>query len=135
MGIFDIFKSSAKAVDVAANIADKASTGLIAGIDKMAWTAEEKSDAQGATFAAMIDFQKSLMNESLPSAVSRRVLAWAITGAYLAFLLFAGIIWRFNIPWAQFIINDILGRIEFAFSAVISTYFIYHGLKQLKGGK
>jgi hypothetical protein len=130
MGIFDIFSSSSKAVDTAANVIDKATTGLISGIDKLKFTEEEQSDASQKIFQQKLEFQKALMQEALPSAVSRRVLAWAITGVYLSLCLFSAIIWRFNLEWAKFIIEQILARIEFAFGAVISTYFIYHGIKQ-----
>lgn len=131
MAFLDIFKSSAKAVDVAADVVTKSTDGIISGLDKMVFTEEEKSDVKQKWFDKVIDFQKALMQEALPSAISRRVLAWMIAGVYLVQATAASIIWRFNKEWAQFIIDNILGRIEFAFSAVISTYFIYHGLKQV----
>ncbi len=131
MAFLDIFKSSAKAVDVAADVVTKSTDGIISGLDKMVFTDEEKTDAKQKWFDKMVDFQKALMQEALPSAVSRRVLAWMIAGIYLLHVTAASIIWRFNQDWAKFIIDNAVSRVEFAFSAVISTYFIYHGLKQV----
>jgi len=131
MGVLDIFRSSAKAAETASSVINKSTDGIISGIDKMVFTEEEKTDVRQKWFETTVDFQKALMQEALPSAVSRRVLAWMISGVYLAHITFASIIWRFNEKWAEFVINNVIERVEFAFGAVISTYFIYHGIKQV----
>ncbi len=131
MSLLGIFRSSEKAVDTAAAVVEKSTDGIISGLDKMVFTEEEKSDVKMKWFDKTIEFHKAIMQEALPSAVSRRVLAWMITGVYLSHFTFASIVWKFDREWAKFIIENVITRLEFAFGAVISTYFIYHGLKQV----
>lgn len=124
MGLLDLFRSSDK-------IVEKTADGIYNGLDKLVFTDEEKADAKQRAFQADLDFKKLMMQEGSPSAISRRILAWAISGVYMSLVVVSCIIWRFNQEWAKFIIENGVARIEFAFGAVISTYFIYHGLKQV----
>lgn len=127
MGIFDIFKSSAKAVDVAGDLLEKGASG----IDKMFYTQEEKAIASQKYFEGWLDFQKMLGSESMPSAVSRRILAWIIAGVF-CFLVVCGVaIYKVDPLWSKFIFEEGVSRLEFGFGAVITTYFVTGGIAKV----
>jgi hypothetical protein len=133
---WDIFKSSSKAIDTTANLLEKGA----AGIDKLFFTEEEKSDAKKAWFGSWIDLQKILSTEGLPTAISRRILAWMITGTFLLLIVFACVVWKLDKEWAQFIFEKGVSNLSFSAGAVVTTYFAYYGINKVvetfgKGGE
>ena len=124
MGIFDIFKSSSKAVDTASDIANKATDGIIGGIDKMFYTEQEKSAAKQKWFDSWLDLQKLLSTEGTPTAISRRILAFMIMGVFLFLILFGVFIWKWFPEWSKVIFENGVSRLEFLAGSVGATYFI-----------
>lgn len=123
MGLLDIFKSSSKAVDTAADIAGKAAGGIISGIDKVFFTDEEKAEARQKWFSSWIEIQKVLASEGTPTAVSRRILAFMIMGTFLGLIVFGVVIWKFSPEWAGVVFNAV-DRLSTLAAAVGATYFI-----------
>ena len=124
MGILDIFKSSSKAIDTAANIAEKTTDGIIGGIDKIFYTEQEKAEAKKKWFDGWLDLQKIISNESTPTAISRRILAFMIMGPFVSLIVFGVVIYKFDTAWAQFILSQGVERLSLLASAVGATYFI-----------
>lgn len=120
MGIFDIFKSSSKAVDTAANIAEKTADG----IGKIFFTEEEKSDARQKWFTVWLDLQKTLSTEGTPTAISRRILAFMVMGPFVGLIIFGVIVFKFDPTWAKFILTEGVERLALLAAAVGATYFI-----------
>lgn len=127
MGLLDIFKSSAKAVDAAAGIADKTADGIIAGIDKAFYTDEEKAEARQKWFSGWLALQQTIANESTPTAISRRVLAFMIMGVFLSLIVLGIALWKIDREWSR-VVFDGVDRLEWMATAVAATYFIKDAL-------
>lgn len=93
-------------------------------IDEAFNTDQEKSDARQKWFSTFLELQKVIATEGTPTALSRRILAFMIMGAFIFLILFAVIIWKFDPAWAKVIFEDGVGRLEFLAGAVGTTYFI-----------
>ena len=120
MSLFDIFSTSAKAVDTLDKLALKAADG----IGKLFYTDNEKAAAASAYYQGWLDLQKTLANESLPTAISRRILAWGITAIFCFLVLLGVFAWPFMPEWSKFIFTEGVSRLEFGFGAVVGTYFM-----------
>lgn len=79
MAFWDIFSSAPKAVDLAV----EAGEGLIKGIDKIFYTDEEKEDARKEARVWWLEMMKTVKDESSVTALTRRYIAFAITGLFL----------------------------------------------------
>lgn len=134
MGLFDIFKSSSKAVETASEVVSKSTDGIISGIDKMFHTEEEKADAKQKWFDTWLTLQDTLAHEGTPTAIARRVLAFMIMGMFLFLILFGVIVWKFSPEWSKVIFNAVESLSTLA-AAVGATYFIKDAVVKAIGAK
>lgn len=132
MGFFDIFRSSGKAVDAVADVVSKTTDGIITGLDHRAFTDQERAEmakkVYDAFLPAWVDLQKTMATESTASAISRRILAFIIMGAFVGLIIGAAVAYKFDPEWAKFILKEGVDRLEFLAGGVGLTYFIYHGV-------
>ena len=124
--------TGAQQVDKAMDIATKATDGIIAGIDKAFFTAEEKSIAALAVTEAAIRMAEATQNESTTKSITRRVLAWMIMTSFLFLLLFGAMIFKLDAQWSAYCL-DAAKALIFLVTPVSIFYFGYYGIKQLRG--
>jgi hypothetical protein len=141
MGIFSIF-SGEKAAEKALDITDKATTGLINGIDKVFYTEEEKAETalKRAEIAlkvsdAHIKLMETLGSENTVRSITRRYLAVMIIGTFLLLLVLSAAVWKWFPDWAVHIFQ-VATTLSTLSTTVGIFYFGYYGLKEaFKAGK
>ena len=101
MSFFSWFKTVPKALDITEDIV----TGGIAGIDKIFFTDEEKSDARRKTFELWLKLQEIIKGECTARSITRRFLACMIMGEFLLFLLMAALCWPLMPEWSKFLLE------------------------------
>jgi len=125
MGLFDIFKTSTKAVDVGL---DLVKTGA-KGIDMLFYTDEEKAQASAGIAKLKFEYAKlnvehvkSTLGESSARSISRRIIAWGIIGLGVLLTLWSLVTYSwghddiatfaYNLlkTWMPMIGNDYQGR-------------------------
>ena len=143
MGFFDLFRSKDKALDIADNVVDKGMDLL----DKAFYTKEERAAAEFEVMETWLRIHESVAQQSHGTAVSRRLVVWAILSMVLmAFVpclvltIYGGF---FVVPdeatalAASNTVSDVMELIEafrlgWAFTAVVSFYLMAHIAGALK---
>lgn len=69
--------------DKAAETVDKVTTAMINGIDKVIYTKEEKEETKTERFKLVYDFVTKTFDENSVRNVTRRWMAWGVTGFIL----------------------------------------------------
>lgn len=93
-------------------------------IDEAYQTEQEKTEARQKWFETWMDLQRVIANESLPTAVARRVLAFMIMGVFLSLVLLGVALYKIDSVWSAMIFEQAVGRLEVLAGAVGATYFI-----------
>jgi len=119
-------QTAEKAMDVA----KEATTGLIAGVDALFFTDEEKSKASFEVTKAAIQMVTVTQGETTVRSITRRVLAWLIMGTFLFLLLFGAMIYKIDANWSAYCLNSAKALIFLA-TPVGIFYFGYYGVKAL----
>ena len=88
------------------SIAEKTTSGVVAGIDALFFTDEEKSHASQKAIETYIELMKTTANENSTRSMTRRILAIMVMGTFLLFLIAGAIIWRFNTEWAMYVLGN-----------------------------
>lgn len=101
MSWFTALFSAPKLVDTGANLLEKGA----AGIDALFYTDEEKAKAGAETYTKWLEAQKILIAESSVKSITRRILAVMILAVYLLMMLFAAIIWKMDVKWAEWVLG------------------------------
>lgn len=101
MGLLS-FLSGAKQADKLLDIGDKATSGIINGVDKMFYTAEEKSEAAQKITDTYLEFLKTTLSESSVRSITRRIVAVMIMALFSAAFLFTVAAWKLDREWAEF---------------------------------
>ena len=130
MGFF-AWLTGVQQVDKAMDVADKATSGLIAGVDAMFFTDEEKSRANFQITEAAIKMIAITQGEATVRSITRRVLAWLIMGTFLFLLLFGTMVYKLDAEWSAYCLNS-AKALTFLATPVGIFYFGYYGVKALK---
>ena len=129
MGIFTGIKTLITGSNRGLNIAEKSANGIIAGIDKMVFTKEEKFDAWKDVAKVHLEIVKQAAQESSSKSMTRRLLALVLIGDYCFLTTFAAIVWKFDTAWALKIVeianNTNLGKLALWFGIF---YVVYYGV-------
>lgn len=120
------FKNIFGSADTAADVVKKATDGIYNGIDKAIYTDEEKSDAYQKGQETLLEITKVAYDNNSTRNVTRRWLAWLITGWVL---LNAQIAIVFAALGMDTIVQKIIDiaegfQIGWAFVGVISFFFV-----------
>lgn len=131
------FGTSNKTIETGARIAEKATDGIIAGLDKLKLTDEEKLDyAQKAT-ETTLEFWKTFANENSQQSKARRELAILFARLFaLAFGIGTGLVLIDKKDMLDMYV-DFLSSLSLGWimSAVITTYFVPHQISKIWKGK
>jgi hypothetical protein len=130
MGFLGLFGKPDKALD----IAEKATSGIAAGIDKMFFTNEEKAEAAQKVMDTHLKMIEATASENTVRSKTRRYLALMIIGTFLYLLVFGAMIFRFDPGWAKHSLGCAKSLSPMAF-AIGVFYFGYYGIKSLLAGK
>lgn len=120
-----------RTAEKAMEVADKATTGLIEGIDALIFTDEERSRANFDITQAAITMIVATQGETTVRSITRRVLAWLIMGSFLFLLLFGAMIYKVDPAWSAHCLASAKALIFLA-TPVGIFYFGYYGVKALK---
>jgi D-alanyl-lipoteichoic acid acyltransferase DltB (MBOAT superfamily) len=119
-----------RTAEKAMEIADKATGGLIAGVDAMFFTDEEKSRANFQITEAAIKMIAITQGEATVRSITRRVLAWLIMCTFLFLLLFGTMIFKVDPEWSAYCLNS-AKALTFLATPVGIFYFGYYGVKAM----
>jgi len=127
MGVFTILKTLVTGSKQGMDIVEKSTNGIIAGIDKLAFTQEEKFDAWKDVAKTHLEIIKATADESTTKSMTRRILAIMLVGSYTFMTLFACLIWKWFADWAVFILTTInttnFGKLAFWFGIFYVGYY------------
>jgi len=123
MGWLSGLFSSPKIINKAVDLADTGIRETGTWLNDLNFTEQEKSKAN----QKMLDFRLSVLektaDESTARSISRRILAWAVTGTFLTLILLSAIGMILGMAWAQGVFL-IAKSIYSSFLAVMSFYFV-----------
>jgi hypothetical protein len=120
------FTVGSKGVDMA----DKVLDGAVSGLDKLFFTDEEKAEFKQNAGKMYLEHQKIILSENTARSITRRILAVMIIGVFLAGLVFAVAIWKYNSAWAAFTLK-VAGNLSTGFGAIIVFYYGYYAVGNL----
>jgi len=115
--------SSDRTIEKAVNLADDSVRGVGNWIDNMQFTEQEKSQANQRLLDFRLNVLEQTADESSVRSISRRILAWMITGTFLTLILLSALGAILGLAWAESVFK-IAQSIYEAFLAVISFYFV-----------
>lgn len=116
MSFFDWFRAGPQA-------AEKVLDAGIKGIDALVYTDEEKAGARQKLLDQWIELQKHLGQETTVRSITRRVIAFASTGAYILLILVAAIAYPWWTDYAKFLIDLAEGKFGWIVLTVVGFYF------------
>jgi len=129
MGFWDIFQTG-KTAEKALDVVGRATDGVVAGIDKVWFTKEEKAELNYKVIESHIKLMEVLAKEDTSKGLTRRYLSFMFCGTFLTMVIAAGAIWRFDPTWCQVLI-DLLKLLSTPTMAVVIFYF---GMYAFQGG-
>lgn len=129
MGFWNIFGTS-RVVDT---VADTVKSG-VGMLDNAFFTDQEKAAMAQKFTETWLEIQKALASENSVSSITRRILSYLIMGTFLGLVVFACLIWRVDPDWSRYVLQ-VLKETELGILALAvgTTYFVYYGVKQIKG--
>ena len=132
--------TGAKAVDKTLNIADKTTSGIISGLDKMFYTKQEKAEVlikkleiAERVSKTHIELMKVTHDETTTRSVTRRIIAISIMAFTIFSIIAVCIIRKFDPEWAEFILKVVeYFQFDRAFIAVVIFFFGNHIITRIK---
>ena len=131
-GLKAIFRAPETAQD-AVKAGIRITDGIIDGVDKVIYTAEEKADAKQKTHELILELWKQISTENSQQSIARRELAKMVFKVYLCMFLMAVAVYPFNLAYAKFIFS-LVGELFWLVSAIGVIYFGPHQLQKLNKG-
>jgi len=107
----------------AGNLIDDSVRGVGSWIDEQQFTDEEKSVANQKMLNFRMDVLTKTADESTIRSISRRILAWSVTGVFLTLIMLSAAGTILGMSWAEGIFL-IAQSIYTSFLAVMSFYFV-----------
>ena len=130
MAWYSFLTSTTKTAETAAEAGKSIVDGLISGIDKIAYTDEEKAEARQKGSETILKFWEAISKESTEQSRARRILAKMTFQVFFFFLLAAAVVYRFDAEYARFLLQ-LAGKIMFLVSAIGVIYFGPHQLQKI----
>jgi len=131
MAIFDIFGS--KSTDKATKIVGDVVGGAIKGLDALVFTKQERAEVDRRIASEVSTFVGLTLNESTVRSKTRRWLAWAFSGVFLALLAGAAIFGKTDAIYAAFLL-ELARELGSAVLAIVIFYFGYYGVNAILAG-
>jgi len=131
------FGTSNKTIETGARIAEKATDGIINGLDKLVYTDEEKAEVSQKAVETTLEFWKTFANENSQQSKARREIALILTFTFVGILgVITGLVLTGNMQGLRVYI-DALSALGFGWiiSCVVVTYFAPHQISKVWKGK
>jgi len=125
-GVISFLTGSSKAM----NMAEKAEDGIIAGIDKLWFTAEEKSEASAEVIKFVLERARIAASESSVRSMTRRFVALSFCIPFVTMCLFAVAIYKVDKEWAAFALS-VAASWEYIMVAIVIWFFGSYGIGYL----
>jgi len=128
MAWWSVFGST-KVVDAAA---DTIKTGT-SMLDNAFFTEQERSAAAQKFTETWLSIQDKIAGENSLSSITRRILAYMIMGTFLALVVFACLIWKYDTAWSAYVLK-VLAETQIGVLAVAvgTTYFVFYEYRKTK---
>ena len=128
MAWWNIFTTSEKAIDTAANIIN----GAVSGLDALFFTEEEKAKVSQQTMDTWLKMQAAIADESSVRSITRRRIAQAFIYTFLLFLIVGGILYPFNVEWATHVLG-LAKQMTTPVLVILGFYFGYFAISNVVG--
>ena len=123
MGLFTWLSGSKKAMD----IAEKGADGLLAGLDHLNFSDEEKHDANIQAIRLVVERAKQAISESSVRSITRRLVALTFCVPFVAMSLFAVVIYHWYKDWALFSLS-VANSWKYIMVAIVIWFFGSYGV-------
>lgn len=139
MGFFS-WITGKKSVDKTLDIAEKTTSGIMSGIDKMFYTEEEKAEMfqkrlelSEQASKVHIELMKTTHDETTTRSVTRRVIAISIMFITFLSIISLCVVWKVDNQWGEFILKVVeYYQLGWAFIAVVVFFFGNHMITRFK---
>lgn len=127
---FKTLFSTPDTISTAVRTGEKITDGIIAGLDKIYYTDEEKSDAQQKASETLLEYWKVISIENTEQSKGRRQLATMTFKTYLSLLLISVPVYGFDKEYAAFIFS-VAGVLTIIVGAITAIYFGPHQIQKI----
>ena len=120
---------------------EKVIDGVFRGVDKLAFTQQERADLNAKVAESLAQFAKDTMNESGTRSFTRRILCVSVTFVYLLLVIACVVVYKIDPIYSEFIFNvnnECLGTLVLmTFGFYVGSYMVksYLNPKDYKNGK
>lgn len=105
--------------------------GAVAGVDKLFFTAEEKSEAS----AKVAEWYLRYLAATQPQNLARRLLAMVVALLWAVLVLAGVIAWPIDAEYSAFIFSILTDVVAIPFSGIMGFYFAAHIVRAWQAGK
>ena len=130
MGFFSFLNSGTKAAENASKIASTLTGGLVAGIDALVLTDEEKVQYKADGVKLQLKFWETFGKENTDQSKARRELAKMTFKVYFFLILAGVVVYKFDAEYAQFMF-DIVKSITWLVGMIGAAYFVPHQVSKI----
>jgi hypothetical protein len=124
MGIFDKLFGSDKQLD-------KLTTGAVNGLDKIFFTAEEKSEAN----QKLSEWYLKYLEATQPQNLARRLIALIVVSLWAFLILFGVLLYKMDMAWSAFVFSTLNNIVNNPFMIIVGFYFLTHAVRAYRNGK
>uniref|UniRef100_A0A6M3L083 Holin n=1 Tax=viral metagenome TaxID=1070528 RepID=A0A6M3L083_9ZZZZ len=122
--------STSTSIDKAVEVGEKIADGVIAGLDKIWLTEEEKADNKQKATETVLAFWKVVATENTEQSKARRQLAVMTFKVYFSLLLIGVTLYKFDANYAKFVF-DVAGTLTWLVSGIAAIFFGPHQLSKI----
>jgi hypothetical protein len=124
MGILDKLFGSDKQLD-------KLTTGAVNGLDKIFFTAEEKSEAN----QKLSEWYLKYLEATQPQNLARRLIALIVVSLWAFLILFGVLLYKLDMAWSAFVFSTLNNIVNNPFMIIVGFYFLTHAVRAYRNGK
>ena len=105
--------------------------GAVAGLDKMFFTKEEKSEAN----AKLGDWYLKYLSATQPQNLARRLIALVVVILWASLVLLGVAVYKFDSGFSMFIFDTLRDLVNEPFMIIMGFYFLAHVVRTYQAGK
>ena len=130
MGFFSFLNSGTKAAENATEIAKTLTGGLVAGIDALVLTDEEKVQYKADGVKLQLKFWETFGKENTDQSKARRELAKATFYVYFFLILSGAVVYKFDPAYAIYLFK-IVESLTWLVGMIGAAYFVPHQVSKI----
>ena len=105
--------------------------GAVSGLDKMFFTAEEKSEAN----AKLGEWYLKYLEATQPQNLARRFIALVVVILWAVLILAGVVVYKLDTGYSMFVFDTLRDVVNAPFSIIIGFYFAAHLARSWQSGK